>query len=106
MKRKLDQLQDSKGQIQSDHQRFVAIFQRHFLPSPSGVRPSIETSHDQSSLLLGRILSIGGEWMAPLHSRGSKAFLRASCRKFLHQSRGILLMVISTRIMPIALCPP
>ena len=47
MKRKLDQLQESEGRIQSDHQRFVAFFQRHLLPSTSGVRPSIEASHDQ-----------------------------------------------------------
>ncbi|KAM2614393.1 hypothetical protein TB2_029024 [Malus domestica] len=35
--RKLDHLLESEGRIQSDHQRFVAIFQRHFLPSPFGV---------------------------------------------------------------------
>ncbi|KAM2698437.1 hypothetical protein EV1_037437 [Malus domestica] len=50
MKRKLDQLQDSEGWIQSDHQKFVATFKRHFLPSPSGVQPSIEAPHDQSSV--------------------------------------------------------
>ncbi|KAM1040156.1 hypothetical protein EV1_029187 [Malus domestica] len=37
IKRKLDHLLESEGRIQSDHQRFVAIFQRHFLPSPFGV---------------------------------------------------------------------
>ncbi|KAM1019150.1 hypothetical protein FF1_040564 [Malus domestica] len=47
MKRKLNQLQDSEGRIQSDHQRFVAILQRHFLPSSSGVRPSIEVPNNQ-----------------------------------------------------------
>ncbi|KAM1068148.1 hypothetical protein ACFX2A_000141 [Malus domestica] len=47
MKRKLGQLQESEGQIQSNHQRFVAILQRHFLPSSFGVRPSIEASNNQ-----------------------------------------------------------
>ena len=35
------------------------------------------------SPLLGKTLSIGGWWTTLLHSRGSKAFLRASCKKFL-----------------------
>ncbi|KAM1391652.1 hypothetical protein ACFX2I_019345 [Malus domestica] len=48
MKRKLDQLQESKGRIQNDHQRFVAFFQRHLLPSPSGVQPSIKVPYDPS----------------------------------------------------------
>ncbi|KAM2081553.1 hypothetical protein ACFX1Q_035168 [Malus domestica] len=48
MKRKLDQLLDSKGRIQSDHQKFVDVFQRHFLPSSSGVRPSIEAPNNPS----------------------------------------------------------
>ena len=52
MKRKLDQLQNSEGRIQSDHQRFVAVFQRHFLPSSSGVRPSIEAPNNLSSVPL------------------------------------------------------
>ncbi|KAM2313702.1 hypothetical protein ACFXTH_026631 [Malus domestica] len=36
MKRKLDQLQESDGQILLDHQRYVSLFQRHLLPSSSG----------------------------------------------------------------------
>ncbi|KAM1784989.1 hypothetical protein ACFX1S_038198 [Malus domestica] len=48
MKRKLDHLQASEGRIQSDHQKFVAFFQRHLLPSLSGVQPIIEAPHDQS----------------------------------------------------------
>lgn len=50
MKRKLDQLQESEGRIQSDHQRFVAFFQRHLLPSSSSVQPSIEASNNLSSM--------------------------------------------------------
>ncbi|KAM2523254.1 hypothetical protein PS1_030101 [Malus domestica] len=46
MKRKLDQLQDSEGRIQSDHKKFVATFKRDFLPLPSRVRPSIKAPHD------------------------------------------------------------
>ncbi|KAM1724782.1 hypothetical protein ACFX11_023192 [Malus domestica] len=37
MKRKLDQLQESDGQILLDHQRFVSLFQRHLLPLSSGL---------------------------------------------------------------------
>ncbi|KAM2442117.1 hypothetical protein PS1_023262 [Malus domestica] len=37
MKRKLDQLQESDGQILLDHHRFVSLFQRHLLPSSSGL---------------------------------------------------------------------
>ncbi|KAM1648418.1 hypothetical protein ACFX2K_009816 [Malus domestica] len=62
MKRKLDQLQESESQIQSDHQRFVARFQKQLMPSPFGVLPydqspvplhfgvlpSTEVSHEQS----------------------------------------------------------
>ncbi|CAN6708040.1 unnamed protein product [Malus baccata var. baccata] len=48
MKRKLDHLQASEGRIQSDHQKFMAFFQRHLLPSFSGVRPVIEVPHNQS----------------------------------------------------------
>ncbi|KAM1597852.1 hypothetical protein PS2_032713 [Malus domestica] len=48
MKRKLDHLQASEGRIQSDHQKFAAFFQRHLLPSLSGVRQIIEAPHDQS----------------------------------------------------------
>ncbi|KAM1331969.1 hypothetical protein TB1_043624 [Malus domestica] len=46
MKRKLDQLQESESQIQSDHQRFVAKFRKQLMPSPSGVLPSTEVPHD------------------------------------------------------------
>ncbi|KAM2727982.1 hypothetical protein EV2_040235 [Malus domestica] len=48
MKRKLDQLQESKVRIQSDHQRFVALLQRQLLPSPSGFSPSVEASENQT----------------------------------------------------------
>ncbi|KAM1241334.1 hypothetical protein ACFX2J_046542 [Malus domestica] len=48
MKRKLDHLQEFECRIQSDHQKFVAFFRRHLLPSLSGIRPSIEAPHDQS----------------------------------------------------------
>ncbi|KAM1044496.1 hypothetical protein EV2_036619 [Malus domestica] len=47
MKRKLDQLQDSEGWIQSGHQRFVAVLHRHFLPLSFGVQPSIEAPNNQ-----------------------------------------------------------
>ncbi|KAM1676271.1 hypothetical protein EV1_041367 [Malus domestica] len=47
MKRKLDQLQESESQIQSDHQMFVALLQRHLLPSPSGVLLSVEAPNNQ-----------------------------------------------------------
>ncbi|KAB2597564.1 hypothetical protein D8674_000484 [Pyrus ussuriensis x Pyrus communis] len=50
MKRKLDQLQESEGRIQSDHRRFMAFFQRHLLPSSSSVQPSIEASNNLSSM--------------------------------------------------------
>ncbi|KAM1094434.1 hypothetical protein ACFX10_009455 [Malus domestica] len=47
MKRKLDQLQESKCRIQSDHQMFVALLQRNLLPSSSRVLPSVEAPNDQ-----------------------------------------------------------
>ncbi|CAN6698518.1 unnamed protein product [Malus baccata var. baccata] len=48
MKRKLDQLQESNGQILLDHQRFVGLFQRHYLlPSSSGAVPCNEAPNDQ-----------------------------------------------------------
>ncbi|KAM1137828.1 hypothetical protein EV1_035374 [Malus domestica] len=50
MKKKLDQLQESDGQILLDHQRFVGLFQRHLLPSSSGVVPRNEASNDQPSV--------------------------------------------------------
>ncbi|KAM1291213.1 hypothetical protein ACFX2H_018155 [Malus domestica] len=46
MKRKLDQLQESDGQILLDHQRFV-VFQRHLLHSSSGAVPCTEAPNDQ-----------------------------------------------------------
>ncbi|CAN6677685.1 unnamed protein product [Malus baccata var. baccata] len=50
MKRKLDQLQESDGQLLLDHQRFVGLFQRHLLPSSSGVVPRNEALNDQPSV--------------------------------------------------------
>ncbi|CAN6681726.1 unnamed protein product [Malus baccata var. baccata] len=50
MKRKLDQLQESDGQILLDHQRFVGLFQRHLLPSSSGAIPRNEAPNDQPSV--------------------------------------------------------
>ncbi|KAM1044055.1 hypothetical protein ACFX14_035157 [Malus domestica] len=47
MKRKLDQMQESDGQILLDHQRFVGLFQRHLLPSSSGAVPRNEAPNDQ-----------------------------------------------------------
>ncbi|KAM2296183.1 hypothetical protein ACFX1S_035879 [Malus domestica] len=47
MKRKLDQMQESNGQILLDYQRFVGLFQRHLLSSSSGVVPRNETPNDQ-----------------------------------------------------------
>ncbi|KAM1929136.1 hypothetical protein ACFX13_030732 [Malus domestica] len=46
MKRKIDQMQESDGQILSDHQRFVGLFQQH-LPSSSGAIPPSEAPNDQ-----------------------------------------------------------
>ncbi|KAM2216023.1 hypothetical protein TB1_022133 [Malus domestica] len=46
MKRKIDQMQESDGQILLDHQRFVGLFQQH-LPSSSGAVPHIEAPNDQ-----------------------------------------------------------
>ncbi|KAM1793573.1 hypothetical protein ACFX11_034145 [Malus domestica] len=50
MKRKLDQVQESDGQILLDHQRFVGLFQRHLLPSSFGVVPRNEAPNDQPSV--------------------------------------------------------
>ncbi|KAM1056923.1 hypothetical protein ACFX2A_030930 [Malus domestica] len=50
MKRKLDQLQESDGQILLDHQRFVGLFQRHLLPSSSGAVPRNKPPNDQPSV--------------------------------------------------------
>ncbi|KAM1649465.1 hypothetical protein FF1_010636 [Malus domestica] len=50
MKRKLDQLQKSDGQILLDHQRFVGLFQMHLLPSSSGAVPRNKAPNDQPSV--------------------------------------------------------
>ncbi|KAM2201861.1 hypothetical protein ACFX1R_001647 [Malus domestica] len=65
MKRKIDQMQESDGQILLDHQRFVGLFQQHLplsygaipcneapndqplMPPPSGAPPTAETSPKQ-----------------------------------------------------------
>ncbi|CAN6679690.1 unnamed protein product [Malus baccata var. baccata] len=47
MKRKLDQMKESDGQVLLDHQRFVGLFQRHLLPSSSGAVPRNEAPNDQ-----------------------------------------------------------
>ncbi|KAM1196345.1 hypothetical protein ACFX2J_022730 [Malus domestica] len=49
MKRKIDQMQESDGQILLDHQRFVGLFQQH-LPSSSGAVPRNEAPNDQPSM--------------------------------------------------------
>ncbi|KAM1948707.1 hypothetical protein ACFX15_008860 [Malus domestica] len=46
MKRKIDQMQESDGQILLDYQRFVGLFQQH-LPSSSGVILRNEAPNDQ-----------------------------------------------------------
>ncbi|KAM1170888.1 hypothetical protein ACFX2G_021683 [Malus domestica] len=46
MKRKLDQMKETDGQVLLDHQRFV-LFQRHLLPSSSGAVPRNEAPNDQ-----------------------------------------------------------
>ncbi|KAM2726796.1 hypothetical protein EV2_039205 [Malus domestica] len=50
MKRKLDQLQESDGQILLDHQRFVGLFQRHLLSSSCEAVPRNEAPNDQPSV--------------------------------------------------------
>ncbi|KAM2298545.1 hypothetical protein EV2_000525 [Malus domestica] len=50
MKWKLDQLQESDGQILLNHQRFVSLFQRHLLPSSSEAVPRNEAPNDQPSV--------------------------------------------------------
>ncbi|KAM1013408.1 hypothetical protein ACFX1X_043884 [Malus domestica] len=58
MKRKLDQVKKSDGQILLDHQRFVGLFQRHLLPSSSEVVPGNEAPNDQPLMPLPfRVLS-------------------------------------------------
>ncbi|CAN6721073.1 unnamed protein product [Malus baccata var. baccata] len=46
MKRKIDQMQETDGQILLDHRRFVGLFQHH-LPSSSGAVPHSEAPNDQ-----------------------------------------------------------
>ncbi|KAM1396708.1 hypothetical protein ACFX2I_014374 [Malus domestica] len=46
MKRKIDQMQESDGQILLGHRRFVGLFQQH-LPSSSGAVPRSEAPNDQ-----------------------------------------------------------
>ncbi|KAM2220058.1 hypothetical protein ACFX1S_019305 [Malus domestica] len=46
MKRKIDQMQDTDGQILLDHRRFVGLFQPH-LPSSSRAAPRSEAPTDQ-----------------------------------------------------------
>ncbi|TQE14295.1 hypothetical protein C1H46_000214 [Malus baccata] len=47
MKRKLDQMKESDGQVLLDHQRFVDLFQRHLLPSSSRAVLRNEAPNDQ-----------------------------------------------------------
>ncbi|KAM2676285.1 hypothetical protein EV1_002967 [Malus domestica] len=49
MKRKIDQMQESDGQILLDHRRFVGLFQQHF-PSSSRAVPRSEAPNDQPSI--------------------------------------------------------
>ncbi|KAM1750572.1 hypothetical protein ACFX11_008794 [Malus domestica] len=51
MKRKIDQMQESDGQILLDHQRFVGLFQQHLPPSSSGAVPTAEASNSQTPAL-------------------------------------------------------
>ncbi|KAM2279798.1 hypothetical protein ACFX1S_040587 [Malus domestica] len=46
MKRKIDQMQESDGQILLDHQRFVGLFQKQ-LPSSFGAVPRNKAPNDQ-----------------------------------------------------------
>ncbi|KAM0963738.1 hypothetical protein ACFX2A_023186 [Malus domestica] len=50
MKRKINQIQESDGQILLDHQRFVGLFQQH-LPLSSGAVPRSEAPNDQPPIL-------------------------------------------------------
>ena len=50
MKRKIDHMQESNGQILLDHQRFVGLFQRHLLLLSSGAVPRTEAPNDQPSM--------------------------------------------------------
>ncbi|KAM1159110.1 hypothetical protein ACFX1X_032728 [Malus domestica] len=49
MKRKIDQMWESDGQILLDHRRFVGLFQQH-LPSSSGAVPRSEAPNDQPAI--------------------------------------------------------
>ncbi|CAN6711763.1 unnamed protein product [Malus baccata var. baccata] len=49
MKRKIDQIQESDGQILLDHRRFVGLFQQH-LPSSSEAAPTAEAPKNQPLL--------------------------------------------------------
>ncbi|KAM2848048.1 hypothetical protein COP1_001397 [Malus domestica] len=49
MKRKIDKMQESDGQILLDHQRFMGLFQQH-LPSSSGAVLRNEALNDQPSV--------------------------------------------------------
>ncbi|CAN6700704.1 unnamed protein product [Malus baccata var. baccata] len=58
MKRKLDQMKESDGQILLDHQRFMGLFQRHLLPSSSRAVPRNEALNDQPPMPLpSKVLS-------------------------------------------------
>ncbi|KAM1252465.1 hypothetical protein ACFX2J_040468 [Malus domestica] len=46
MKRKIDEMQESDGQILLDHRRFVGLFQQH-LPSSFGAVPRSKAPNDQ-----------------------------------------------------------
>ncbi|KAM1791557.1 hypothetical protein ACFX12_035512 [Malus domestica] len=61
MKRKLDQLQEFESRIQSDHQMFVALLQRHILHLSSGVLPSVEAPNNQPSASLLPRVSLSDE---------------------------------------------
>ncbi|CAN6678142.1 unnamed protein product [Malus baccata var. baccata] len=50
MKRKLNQLQESDGQILLDHQRFVGLLRKHLLPSSSGAVSRNEAPNDPPSV--------------------------------------------------------
>ncbi|CAN6679526.1 unnamed protein product [Malus baccata var. baccata] len=50
MKRKIDQMQESDGQILLNHKRFMGLFQQH-LPSSSGAVPHNEALNDQPPML-------------------------------------------------------
>ncbi|TQE13238.1 hypothetical protein C1H46_001322 [Malus baccata] len=57
MKRKLDQMKESDGQVLLDHQRFMGLFQRHLLPSSSGAVPRNKAPNNQPLMPPSRVLS-------------------------------------------------